>query len=149
MNVPEFKNIVWDCSRKINENTSRIFSPVCEQYGLTMLQVGILSELSSDGSQTIGSLAEGIYVAGTNISAMCKKLDNMGLLKRTRNQSDERVVNVTLTEKGSIIVSEIEKIFDERITQIMDDGLAEDLDDIIKGMKKLDNLLEKIASVDK
>jgi DNA-binding MarR family transcriptional regulator len=120
VNASEFRDSIWDYSRKINETLSRIFGPVCEQYGLTMLQVGILMELSKYESHTIGSLAEGICAAGANISAMCKKLENMGLLKRVRAQDDERVVKVTLTEKGNTVVLEIDRSFSEKISQNID-----------------------------
>jgi DNA-binding MarR family transcriptional regulator len=141
VNASEFKNIVWDNLRKINENTSRIFDPVCEKYGLTTLQISILMELSNNESHTIGSLAECACIAGANISAMCKKLESMGLLKRVRDKNDERVVKVTLSEKGSMIILEIDKLFNDRISQNMDDEALEALDDIVNGLQKLNNLL--------
>lgn len=146
MNVSEFKDIMWDYTRKINENINCAFSPVCEKYGLTMLQVRTLMELYKYEPHTIGSLAECICVAGTNISAMCKKLENMGLLQRVRDQYDERVVKVVLTEKGSNIVLEMDRLLNERISQNIPHEMEETLDDIIKGLQKLNDLLQKIAS---
>jgi len=147
MNVSEFKNIIWDYSRKINENTNNILNPICEQYGLTMLQVRILMELYRYSPHTIGSLAEGIYVAGANISAMCKKLENKGLVKRVRDKIDERVVRVGLTKQGNEIVSKMDRLLSERISQSVGSDTEEVLEDIIVGLKKFNELLKNIASV--
>lgn len=146
MNASEFKSAVWDCLRKINESTSSIFEPLCKRYGLTMLQVDILEELSRHECNTIGGLADNICMAGTNISAMCKKLEGMGLLVRSRDKNDERVVKVTLTEKGNIIVLEMNQLCNEKFLPYINDEQAQALSDIINGMQKLNELFQKIVS---
>lgn len=149
MNVSEFKDKIWDYTRLISENSNQVFSPIVEQYGLTMLQVRILLELHRNDWHSIGSLADSINIAGANISAMCKKLENKGLLERVRDQSDERVVKVTITQKGSQTVSEIEQRLNEKFLQIINSETEENLRDIVIGMEKLNNLLVKIQSLDK
>lgn len=72
MNISEFKKVIWEYTRKINENTNRFFNPIFEEYGLTMLQARVLMELYYNGSSSIGNLAESIYAAGANISTICK-----------------------------------------------------------------------------
>ncbi len=74
MEVAEFKNIVLDYTRKIEESINCVFSPVIENHGLTKLQARILLELYRCGSHTVGSLGDSICVAGANVSSMCKKL---------------------------------------------------------------------------
>src|SRR5690554_7002728 len=98
MNISEFKKVIWEYTRKINENTNKSFNPIFEEHGLTMLQARVLMELYYYGSNSIGNLAESIYVAGANISTICKRLEKEGLVERTRNQEDERIVMVVLTE---------------------------------------------------
>lgn len=149
MNVSKFKNMILDYTRKISENTNNAFSPICEQYGLTMLQVRILLQLHNYGSHTIGSLAEGISVAGANISAMCKKLENMGFLKRVRDQNDERVVKVALTEEGDGIIVKIDKDLNDKFLENLSDETEESFEDIILGLKKLNELLQRISSLEK
>lgn len=147
MDLAGFKKIIWDYTRQINENANNVLSPVCEQYSLTILQLRILMELYRYGPHTVGSLAEGIHVAGTNISAMCKKLERMKLLKRVRDRNDERVVKVVLTVKGNETVSDINSYLDEIILQSIGNEAEDTLDDIINGMQKLNNLLQKISPI--
>jgi len=101
MNISEFKKVIWEYTRKINENTNKSFNPIFEEHGLTMLQARVLMELYYYGSNSIGNLAESTYVAGANISTICKRLEKEGLVERTRNQEDERIVMVVLTEMGN------------------------------------------------
>ena len=149
MEVSEFKNIILDYTRKIAESMNCIFSPVCEIHELTRMQARILLELHQCGSHTIGSLAESICAAGANISAMCKKLEGQGLLERVRNREDERVVRVVLTESGEETVLEIDRLFNYRISQYLVNETEENLEDIILGLQKLDELLQKISSIEK
>ncbi len=145
MNVSDFKNIMWDYTRKISESMNNAFCPVCVQYELTMLQVRILVELYRYGSHTVGSLADSTSIAGANVSAMCKKLEGRGLLERLRNHDDERVVKIALTQMGRGIVLEIDTSLNEKFLQQMEGESEETFDDIILGLEKLDTLLQRIS----
>jgi DNA-binding MarR family transcriptional regulator len=146
MNITEFNNEILDLTRKINENTNIIFNPVCEQYGLTALQARILMKLHMCEKHTIGSLAERVCSAEANMSAMCKKLEKMDLIVRVRDKEDERVVKVNLTDKGKGIVFNINELLDEKISKSIQGNMEETLEDIIRGAKKLNDLLEKAVS---
>lgn len=149
MEVAEFKNAIWDYTRKIAESVNCIFGPVSGSYGLTMMQARILMELHHKDSHTIGSLASSTCIAGTNISAMCKKLENQGLLERTRKREDERVVRVRLTEHGRETAAEIDRLCNEKILQYLLNEREETFVDIIQGLSKLNDLLQKIYCTEK
>lgn len=149
MEVAEFNNIVWDYTRKIAESMNSVFNPISENYGLTMMQTRILMELNQCESHTIGSLADRICVAGANISAMCKKLEGQGLLERIRNKEDERVVRVILTDLGEKTVLEINRTINNKISQQFIDETEETFDEIIIGLQKLNELLQRLSRADK
>lgn len=146
MNISDFKYAILEYTRKINENTIKAFNPFFEKHGLTMLQGRILMALYHFGSHSIGNLADNINIAGANISVMCKRLEKMGYLSRVRDREDERVVKVALTEKGNEIILEI----DERLNKVISREFneVEFYTEIIKGMKKLNNILERIILID-
>ena len=145
MDLLDFKTLIIEYSRKINENVKEIITPISEKHGLTTLQARIIMELYKNESHTIGSLGESISVACTNMSAMCKKLEKMEYIKRIRDKGDERVVKVILTEKGNGVAEEINKLFYDKISQFFSRD-PESLQDIIKGLEKLNELLEKIKA---
>lgn len=149
MDVLDFRNILWDYTRKISDNTNIVINSLCERQGLTTLQIRILVEILQHGSHTIGSLGSRLNIAGTNISTMCKKLEAKGFLERIRDQSDERVVKVVLSHKGKIIVEEINEEFIEKISYGIKGETDESLKDIINGLKNLNALLERMAKAEK
>ena len=104
-------------------------------------------ELYKNKDHNIGSLADGISIAGANISAMCKKLEKKGLVVRIRDQNDERVVKVYLAKKGQDIAAQIDQAFDEKISRYVGDELGETLEDIITGLEKLNELFQKMNSI--
>ncbi len=148
MNVSKFKNIILDYTRQITDSMSNAFGPLCEQYGLTMMQVRILMELHHYGSHTVGSLANSIRVAGANISAMCKKLENKKLLERVRDKDDERVVKLVLTKMGEEIVLEIDRALNEKFSKQIANESEETFDDIVLGLQKLNMILQRISEPD-
>lgn len=105
----------WRLSRALDACLTKAVAPISRAYGITATQAQLLFSLHKNSESTVGSLAERMGVARTNASAMCKKLANMGLIKRMRRRDDERVVSLTLTERGKAaaraIESRIEKIY--------------------------------------
>ncbi|WP_418791833.1 MarR family winged helix-turn-helix transcriptional regulator [Phosphitispora sp. TUW77] len=146
MDVSEFKHLLWDNTRKIYEGMNTILNEWGGRYGLSALQLRILMEVYQKGTHTVGSLASNILVAGANISAMCKKLENLGFLIRTRNPFDERVVLIELTDMGKETMQEIDKLFEEKMYKLLekDAELKESLETVYLAMVKLNALLYQL-----
>ena len=144
MEVVDFKKLIWEYTRKVVESMGSLFGPVSEGHGLTMLQTRIIMELHQYGSHSVGSLADSTCVAGANISAMCKKLEGQGLVERVRNKEDERVVWVALTKLGKDTAMEIDRSLNDRISQCLSEEDEEALEHMIKGLEKLNELLQRM-----
>lgn len=142
MNISEFKYLLCDNSRKINDGMNAALNAWGAKYGLSALQLRILMEIHQKGALTVGCLASNVAIAGTNISTMCKKLESLGFLRRTREQSDERVVRIELTESGWQAIEEIEGFFAEKIQKAMSSDMKQSLEAIIYAMEKLNKMLE-------
>ena len=148
MDVKEFKIQVMTYSRRIKETMNCTIGPACSHLGLTLLQLQLVMELYQEGAHTIGSLADSMHMAKANMSTMCKKMEKMGLLERTRDRDDERVVKVILTEEGNRIAA---KIDDQLLDTISRAASMEDeriFDDILRGLEKLTLLIERIMEIE-
>ena len=77
---------------------------------------------------------------------MCKKLENMGYLNRARDKADERVVQVDLTDRGREILLQINEKMNELISRELYKEGEESFREIIRGMEKLNDILERIVS---
>ncbi|MEH7180332.1 MarR family winged helix-turn-helix transcriptional regulator [Neobacillus vireti] len=144
MDVIDFKNIIWNNSRKISEKITSLINTLCEHHGITTLQGRILIEIQHHGAHTIGTLASTLNIAGTNVSTMCKKLESKGFIERVRDEGDERVVKVALSEKGIKVVEEINEELIEKITYAILGESDQTLHEIINGLQKLNQILEKM-----
>lgn len=147
MELVLFRNGIWDMLRTINEDIEQVFRPLADAHRLTMIQMRLLIELYRGGDHTIGSLAKAVSLTGGNASAMCKRLEKEGYLTRVRGTSDERVVNLRLTEQGERTVSEIEDTLEKRFGPLMKQKQTDELTVIYEGFRRLALILEEMKTL--
>jgi len=140
MNTSEFKFMLWDNTRKINEEMNAALNAWGAQYELSALQLRILMDIYKSGPESVGCLASNVAIAGTNISTMCKKLERLGYLARTRDRSDERIVQIELTGRGAEIMKELDHCFEKKILNAMGEDDNDCLITIITAMEKLNQI---------
>ncbi|WP_231579322.1 MarR family winged helix-turn-helix transcriptional regulator [Microbacterium oxydans] len=90
--------------------TTQAYRKLLAPWGLTYPQYLVLAALWLDGDQTIGSLGEVMRLDSGTLSPLVRRLEQAGLVTRTRSRDDERVVTVTLTDKGQQLRSEVAPI---------------------------------------
>lgn len=71
---------------------------------LTLPQLLILDTLREKGSMRMGELAEFLGVSMAAATGVVERLVNNGLSERAGSPGDRRVVNISITAKGSAIV---------------------------------------------
>lgn len=113
----------------------KLYKPFLDEYNLTYTQYITMLVLWEDGKITIKELCKKLYLDSGTITPVIKKLEAMGLLIKYRDKSDERIVNVELTDKGRKLKEEIVKVPEQVSCKV--NGSMEDL--LI-----LKNLLEKV-----
>ena len=113
----------------------KLYKPFLDEYNLTYTQYITMLVLWEDEKITIKELCKKLYLDSGTITPVIKKLEAMGLLIKYRDKSDERIVNVELTDKGRELKEEIVKVPEQVSCKV--NGSGEDL--LI-----LKNLLEKV-----
>jgi len=76
---------------------------------LTLTQVSVLRHLRS-GPQTAGRLAELAGLSATSVSRLVERLEKRGLVSRSRDAEDRRIVEVQLEPAGERLLGEA-KVF--------------------------------------
>ena len=79
---------------------SRAYKPLLEPLGLTYPQYLVMISLWEKDGQPVKGLGEALGLDSGTLSPLLKRLEQAGLVTRTRARSDERQVNITLTQKG-------------------------------------------------
>ena len=76
------------------------YTPYLKPFGITYTQYIVLLALWEEKSATVGALCSRLYLDNGTITPLLKKMEEAGLVTRSRSRQDERVVTVSVTEKG-------------------------------------------------
>jgi len=80
----------------------REYTPLLGDLGLTYPQYVTMMALWQDPERqhTVGELGDAVQMDSGTLTPLLKRLERDGLVTRTRDQADERRVNVKLTDAG-------------------------------------------------
>ena len=87
---------LYACARRV----TGLYTPYFKPMGLTYTQYIVLLVLWEQEETTVGELCRRLYLDNGTLTPLLKKLEEKGLLVRSRSLKDERVVTVSLTEEG-------------------------------------------------
>jgi MarR family transcriptional regulator, organic hydroperoxide resistance regulator len=79
---------------------SRAYKPLLEPLGLTYPQYLVMISLWDKDGQPVKALGEALDLDSGTLSPLLKRLEQAGLVSRTRAEKDERQVIIMLTDKG-------------------------------------------------
>jgi len=76
------------------------YRPALSALGLTYPQYLVMVLLWEEGAATVGQVGTRLGLESSTLSPLLKRLEAMGLIRRTRGSRDERSVTVALTDEG-------------------------------------------------
>ncbi|MBQ1552450.1 MAG: MarR family transcriptional regulator [Clostridia bacterium] len=79
---------------------TNLYTPILRPLGLTYTQYLVFLVLWERDGVTVGEIGEKLMLDNGTLSPLLKKLQEAGYIERRRSADDERVVLITLTEKG-------------------------------------------------
>ena len=88
---------------------NRVYKPLLDRFGITYPQYLVLVALSAEDSQTVGTLGQKLYLESNTVTPLVKRLEAAGLVTRTRDAQDERIVRVSLSPKGRRVAEEAQR----------------------------------------
>ncbi len=77
------------------------------QNGLTRAQFEVLEALYHKGSLTVGSLIDTVLSTSGNMTVVIRNLEQNGMVRRTKKETDARSYLIDLTEAGREIISSV------------------------------------------
>lgn len=87
-------------------------------YNLTSSQFGVLEALYHLGPLSQVELSRKLLLSTANITTVLQNMEKGDLVRRERDARDQRIVRVSITEKGQALV---EKILPEHVSAIVAD----------------------------
>jgi len=103
----EQENIVlrlWLLLRRVCDTLMLCQDSLFSKYGLTTEQWGVLTAIKARGPLRPSDLAGLLERSPNTISMLVDRMVKAGLVRRTRDRKDRRVVTVSFTEKGKTAV---------------------------------------------
>ena len=79
---------------------NKVYKPLLDRLGLTYPQYLVMVALWESDGQRVGELGEKLFLESSTLTPLLKRLEGLGLVERRRDAADERVVRISLTEKG-------------------------------------------------
>ncbi|MGZ0717156.1 MarR family winged helix-turn-helix transcriptional regulator [Pseudomonas palleroniana] len=79
---------------------TKVYKPLLQALGLTYPQYLAMMVLWEEDGLTVGEISNRLLTDPGSLTPLLKRLEAEGLLSRTRNREDERVVVVELTDIG-------------------------------------------------
>ena len=85
-----------------------------QEFGISQEQLGVLHYLDTAAvdKMTVNDLRETLIDDSPNVSRILNKMVDKGLVRKERQSDDQRVVHISLTEKGR----QLHKQADQKIT---------------------------------
>lgn len=122
------------------------YTDYLKEYGLTYTGYIVLMAIEDDEKLNIKKLGERVFLDSGTLTPLLKKLEKKNYVIRTREEQDERNLQISLTERGKDIqnvLSDIsQSVFNEfHITQEETQNLVEDLQNFVT--KNFDKTVEK------
>ena len=79
---------------------NRFYKPLLERLGLTYPQYLVMLVLWEHDGLAVKDIGERLFLDSGTLTPLLKRMEGMGLVKRTRSTADERQVLVALTAQG-------------------------------------------------
>ena len=118
---------------------SRFYRPLLDRLGLTYPQFIVMMVLW-EGKTTMKALADRVMLESSTLTPLLKKLEQAGLVERSRNKDDERVLDVAATKKGMALKP------DGKLAAVeLADATGETLEGVVELQQRLARVREQIT----
>lgn len=130
---------LWIALARSTSTFSRAVAGRVLDYGLTLPQFGVLEALHHLGSLPLGELADKLLVTGGNVTYVMDRLEEQGLVSRTRCGKDRRVVWACLTDEGRNLIADVfpgHAAFIRELVSVLEPDEQETLRTLLKKLGK-------------
>lgn len=91
-------------------NVTNLYTPYLKPLGLTYTQYIVLLVLWEKDGIPVGEICERLQLDNGTVTPLLKKMQTGGYIEKERSKEDERVVVITLTEKGRKLQEETKDV---------------------------------------
>lgn len=128
--------------RQIVSSAQQHFRKIEDQCGLSGAQLWAMREIAGHPGQRVSDLAKAMSVHLSTASNLLDKLTKRDLVRRERNDPDQRIVRLFLTEEGLRIVANAPGPARGVLPEALDQLPDEVLEDLNRSLARLLEVIE-------
>ena len=121
---------------------TRTYQPLLDELEITYPQYLVLMVLWEHDSMPVNTIAKKLILNTNTITPLLKRMETQGIVKRTRSNTDERKVTVSLTDKGRQLRMQAADIPEKLVAQLDTDKIS--IVELIDLREKLNKLIDSM-----
>ncbi|MGF7042290.1 MarR family winged helix-turn-helix transcriptional regulator [Mucilaginibacter lappiensis] len=122
----------------LSREITNLYRPLLEELNITYPQYLVLLVLWETNEQTVNQLGEKLRLDSGTLTPLLKRLEQKGIVNRSRSTKDERIVLISLTNLGASLKEKAECIPEKLVDSF---GVSED--DLLHLKKIVNKILVK------
>jgi MarR family transcriptional regulator, organic hydroperoxide resistance regulator len=135
--VPTHHNTTVHALRAAAAHVELTVARALEPYGITAAQFELLQLISRNDGSGCSELGRQMAAPGPDITRMVDRLDAAGLVARSRDEKDRRVVHVVMTEKGIELLEQVRPVVCGAERQVFADIPSADQETLVRVLQQL------------
>lgn len=141
--MDKVEQIVNEVSRLIPKMVRKMHRGFLTYSRLSISQLSIMLAIYEQGITQPAKLSKAMGVSAPSITGIVDRLVRTNYIKRTPDENDRRIINLSLTKKGETEVKNLNKRVKDRWKSIMLGLEPKDRESYLEILKKIIVVLEK------
>ena len=129
--------LLKDINTKMEQGLKNYFA----NYGMSVTQLAVVTLLGKNERMKQTELSAALQVSPAAVSLLLNRLEERGLILRTRSKEDKRVVYVSLTEQFQRSHGTLESNVDHYLNLLLREASDREVQTMIAGLEALKQLL--------
>ena len=110
---------------------------------LTMTEVHVLEAIELSENKTMTEVANRLNITLWTLTTSINRLVRKNMVIKTRNKTDKRVYNLSLTNEALDVLKVHDQFHDEMIQALLDDLMIDEDDLLISSLENISNYFKK------
>jgi len=110
---------------------------------LTMTEVHVLEAIELSENKTMTEVANRLNITLGTLTTSINRLVRKNMVIKTRNKTDKRVYNLSLTNEALDVLKVHDQFHDEMIQALLDDLMIDEDDLLISSLESISNYFKK------
>jgi len=114
---------------------------ILTDFDITPPQFNALLHLDESGAITMGELCQKMYLACSTATDLIDRMERNGLIERSRDTTDRRVIRLHITERGRKIIGEVMQARRRYLSGILTKMSDEDKTRLIESLEQIHEVM--------